>query len=67
MPAAPPLWRRIWLPVLVFALLVGVATLPGAFVARAILDRLPVRLHTLILEAVIVLGGAVILGRALLA
>ncbi len=34
------------LPVLVFALLVGVATLPGAFVARAILDRLPVRLHT---------------------
>ncbi len=39
------------LPVLVFALLVGVATLPGAFVARAILDRLPVRLHTLMLEA----------------
>lgn len=55
------------LPVLVFALLVGVATLPGAFVARAILDRLPVRLHTLMLEAVIVLGGAVILGRALMA
>lgn len=44
-------------PVLVFALMVGLATLPGAFVARAILERLPVRLHTLMLEAVIVVGG----------
>lgn len=52
-------------PLLVFALLVGLATLPGAFVARAILDRLPVRLHTLMLEAVIVVGGLAVMARGL--
>lgn len=52
-------------PVLVFALMVGLATLPGAFVARAILERLPVRLHTLMLEAVIVIGGIGLIVRGL--
>lgn len=55
------------LPLLVFALLVGLATLPGAFVARAILDRMPVRLHTLMLEAVIVIGGIAVMARGFLA
>jgi uncharacterized protein len=53
-------------PLLVFALLVGLATLPGGFVAKMILDRLPVRLHTLMLEAVIVIGGLAIIAHALL-
>lgn len=52
-------------PLLVFALLVGLATLPGGFVAKLILDRLPVRLHTLMLEAVIVIGGLAVLVRGL--
>lgn len=54
-------------PVLIFALLVGLATLPGAFVARFILERLPVRLHTIMLEAVIVIGGIGLIARGLLA
>ncbi|MFN3855558.1 MAG: TSUP family transporter [Phreatobacter sp.] len=44
-------------PLLAFALLVGLATIPGGFVARRIIDILPVRIHTLMLEAVIVIGG----------
>jgi uncharacterized membrane protein YfcA len=52
-------------PLLVFALLVGLATLPGGFVAKMILDRLPVRLHTLMLEAVIAIGGLAIIARGL--
>jgi uncharacterized membrane protein YfcA len=52
-------------PLLLFALLVGLATVPGAFVARALLDRMPVRLHTLMLEAVIIIGGVLIAGRGL--
>lgn len=52
-------------PLLVFALLVGFATLPGGFVASALLDRLPIRLHTLMLEAVIVIGGLAIIARGL--
>lgn len=52
-------------PLLLFALIIGCVTLPGAFLARRLLEVLPVRLHTLMLEAVIVLGGALVLGRAL--
>ncbi|QCK84811.1 sulfite exporter TauE/SafE family protein [Phreatobacter aquaticus] len=53
-------------PVLMFALLVGCATVPGAFVAKWILDRLPVRLHTLMLETVIVIGGIAVMARGLM-
>lgn len=49
----------------VFALLVGVATVPGAFVARALLDRMPVRLHTAMLDGVVIAGGAAMILRAL--
>jgi uncharacterized membrane protein YfcA len=52
-------------PLLVFALLVGLATLPGGFVAKRILDHMPIRLHTLMLEAVIVIGGLAIIARGL--
>lgn len=53
-------------PLLVFALLVGLATVPGGFVAKRIIDILPVRIHTLMLEAVIVIGGLGIVAGALL-
>jgi uncharacterized protein len=44
--------------------LVGLCTAPGAFVARAILRRLPQQLHLRIMETVVVLGGLAFLWRA---
>lgn len=44
--------------------LVGLCTAPGAFVARAILARLPQHLHLRIMEAVVVFGGLAFLWRA---
>ncbi|MBE7417657.1 MAG: sulfite exporter TauE/SafE family protein [Ideonella sp.] len=44
--------------------LVGLCTAPGAFVARAILTRMPQRIHHRIMEAVVVCGGLGFLWRA---
>ena len=44
--------------------LVGLCAAPGAFVARAILTRMPQRLHLRIMEAVVVCGGLGFLWRA---
>lgn len=44
--------------------LVGLCTAPGAFVARAILARMPQRIHQRIMEAVVVCGGLGFLWRA---
>jgi uncharacterized membrane protein YfcA len=44
--------------VIALALLIGLVALPGAFIAKAILTRLPLRIHTAILDAVVLLGGA---------
>lgn len=44
--------------------LVGLCTAPGAFVARAILHRLPPRVHLGIMETVVVCGGLGFLWRA---
>lgn len=52
-------------PLLLFALLVGCATVPGAFVAKRILEAMPISLHTVMLEAVIVAGGLAVLGRGI--
>jgi hypothetical protein len=46
--------------VLAFSLLIGLCTLPGPFLARAMLKRMPVHFHTAILDAVVLLGGAVL-------
>ena len=48
----------------VTGVVVGLCTTPGAFVARAILTRLPQRLHTRLMEAVVVCGGLGFLWRA---
>jgi len=48
----------------VTGVLVGLCTAPGAFVARAILTRMPQRLHLRIMEAVVVCGGLGFLWRA---
>jgi uncharacterized membrane protein YfcA len=47
--------------VVAFALLIGIVVLPGAFLARAFVERMPVHVHTAILDAVVLLGGAVLI------
>lgn len=51
--------------VIAFALLIGVVALPGAFLARAFVQRMPVHVHTAILDAVVLLGGAFLVYGAL--
>jgi hypothetical protein len=41
------------------AILIGTVTLPGAFLARLIVERLPIHVHTAMLDAVVVVGGVV--------
>ena len=49
--------------VIAFALLIGIVALPGAFLARAFVERMPVHVHTAILDAVVLLGGvAMVIG-----
>ena len=51
--------------VIAFALLIGVVALPGAFLARAFVQRMPVHVHTAILDAVVLLGGVFLVYGAL--
>ena len=48
-----------------FALLIGIVALPGAFLARAFVERMPVHVHTAILDAVVLLGGLFLVTGAL--
>lgn len=50
--------------VIAFALLIGLVALPGAFLARAFVARMPVHVHTAILDAVVIAGGAVLVYEA---
>ena len=52
--------------VLAMALLIGGITLPGAFLAKAFVERMPIDVHTAILDVVVILGGAMMLYRAVL-
>ena len=45
-------------------LLVGLFTAPGAFVARALLKRMPAGIHAGLMEAVVVVGALVLLWQA---
>ena len=49
----------------VLGLLIGVCTLPGGFVARHLLMRLPGRVHMLILEGVVALGAVLLIWKGL--
>ena len=51
--------------VLAFALLIGAVAIPGAFLARAFVERMPVRIHTAILDAAVITGGLVMISAAL--
>ena len=52
--------------VIAVALLIGCVAFPGAFLAKAIVDRLPVHVHTAILDAVVIAGGVLMIVGALL-
>ena len=49
----------ITIQTIAFALLIGVVAFPGAFLARAFVERLPIHIHTAILDAVVLIGGLV--------
>ncbi len=52
--------------VIAFGLLIGVVGFTGAFLARSFVERLPLKMHTAILDAVVLIGGAIMIGGALL-
>ena len=47
--------------VVALALLIGIVAFPGAFLARAFVERLPIRVHTAILDVVVLVGGVVMI------
>ena len=51
--------------VVAFALLIGAISLPGAFLARAFVERMPMHIHTAILDVAVIIGGAVMMTAAL--
>ena len=51
--------------VLAFALLIGGIAIPGAFLAKAFVERMPVHIHTAILDAAVITGGLVMISTAL--
>jgi uncharacterized membrane protein YfcA len=50
--------------VLAFAVLIGGLALPGTFLARAFVARMPVHIHTAILDAAVIAGGVVMISAA---
>src|SRR5712691_9819294 len=48
------------------ALIMGAMAFPGAFLARAMVDSMPLYVHTAILDAVVLAGGLVMLSAAVL-
>ena len=52
--------------VIAFALLIGCVAFPGAFLAKAFVKRMPLHVHTAILDAVVLFGGAtMVVGAAI--
>jgi uncharacterized membrane protein YfcA len=51
--------------IVAFGLLIGLMALPGAFLARTFVERIPLHVHTGILDAVVVFGGAVMIFGAI--
>jgi uncharacterized membrane protein YfcA len=50
--------------VLAFALLIGAIAIPGAFLAKSFVERMPVHIHTAILDVAVIAGGAVMIAAA---
>jgi hypothetical protein len=50
--------------VLALAVLIGAIALPGAFLARIFVERMPVHIHTAILDVAVIIGGMVMISAA---
>ena len=50
--------------VIAIALLIGGVALPGAFLAKALIERLPLHVHTAILDLVVIGGGVTMVVNA---
>lgn len=59
------LFGAVTAKVVAVALLIGVVAFPGAFLAKALVERMPVRVHTAILDAVVIGGGLLMVIGAL--
>ena len=51
--------------VLAFAVMIGAVAIPGAFLAKAFVERMPVYIHAAILDAAVIAGGLVMIASAL--
>jgi len=51
--------------VIVIALLIGLVAFPCTFLAKLIVERLPVHVHTAILDAVVIIGGTMMIWGAM--
>jgi uncharacterized membrane protein YfcA len=51
--------------VIVIALMMGLVGFPSTFLAKLIVTRLPLHVHTAILDIIVIIGGAVMVGGAL--
>ena len=51
--------------ILALALLTGLMSMPGAHLSRFIVRRMPIHVHTAILDAVVLIGGATMIASAL--
>ena len=56
---------RLDMQLVLAGLLVGLCTMPGAFVARRLLERIPARVHGWVMEVVVLLGGVALLLQGL--
>jgi uncharacterized membrane protein YfcA len=52
--------------VMAFALLIGAVALPGAFLAKAMVARMSLNVHTALLDLVVLIGGAMMIYGALI-
>jgi hypothetical protein len=50
--------------VVAFGLLIGAIAFPGGFLAKMLVERLPVRVHTAMLDAVVIVGGTTMIVAA---
>jgi uncharacterized membrane protein YfcA len=50
--------------VIAVAALIGLAAFPGAFLAKRLVDKLPLRAHVAILDAVVAIGGTLLILHA---
>lgn len=50
---------------LAFVILIGAIAVPGAFLARAFVERMPLHIHSAILDAAVMVGGVVMIAATL--